>query len=84
MHAYGGECQAFQVEDKRKRELEQEKKRRDEELKAKEELERKRKEEEAMRKKRDDRERAYKQNFDDDEDWLVDDLTPKVHGYQHS
>jgi len=55
MHAYGGECQAFQAEDKRKRELDQDKKRREEEFKAKEELERKRKEEESMRKKKEER-----------------------------
>jgi len=34
-----------------------------------------------MRKKKEERERVYKQNFDDDEDWLEDDPTPKVHGY---
>ena len=42
MHTYGGECQAFQAEEKRKRELDQDKKMREEEFKAKEDLKRKR------------------------------------------
>ena len=85
MHNFGGECQAFIAEDKRKREIEQEKLKREEIEKKKREEERKRKEEETIRKKQQERESVYNQNFElDDDDWAVDDPSPKVQGYSHN
>ena len=85
MHNFGGECQAFITEDKRKRELDQEKLKREEAEKKKREEEKKRKEEESMRKKHEERDRVFRQNFElDEDDWAVEDPSPKVHGYSHN
>ena len=71
MHTMGGECQVFVEEDKRKRELEAEKN----EKKRREEKKR----EEEAKKKIEEREKQFKQHLDfDDDDWAVEDPSPKV------
>jgi len=65
MHNFGGECQAFREEDKKKKE--------DEERKAKQKADEERKKQDKIKKQRDE---IFQQNFgivDEDDDWAVSD-----------
>jgi len=73
MHNFGGECEMYRDEDKRKREKEeQDRQRRQAEEKKKIEI---------LQQKR---EAALKENFDDIDDWAVDDPSPAYNKVQTS